>query len=78
MKTDTPSPAKTKLDELEKKIAQLKARKEKILAVASRKDRAKRTRQAIILGSWLMANEPAKVAQIVAGLTRDQDKKAFD
>jgi hypothetical protein len=31
----------------------------------------------VILGGWLLANEPQKVAQIVAGLSREQDKKAF-
>lgn len=63
---------------LELKIKQLKARHAKLLARESSIERAKRTRQAVIIGSWLMANDPQRVQQIIAGLTRDQDKAAFD
>lgn len=63
---------------LELKIKQLKARHAKLLAHENSIERAKRTRQAIIIGSWLMANDPQRVEQIIAGLTRDQDRSAFD
>lgn len=62
---------------IEKKIKQLKAQHAKLLARDSAKERAIRTRKAVIIGTWLIANDPARVAQIVASLTRDQDKAAF-
>jgi pantothenate kinase-related protein Tda10 len=73
----TNSTAQTKAQLIEEKIKQLKAQHAAILAKTNKSERAKRTRQAVILGGWLMANEPQKVAQIVASLTREQDKKAF-
>lgn len=59
------------------KINQLKAQHAKLIARDSAKERAHRTRQAVIIGTWVMANDPALTAKIVAGLTRDQDKLAF-
>jgi hypothetical protein len=73
----TNTTAQTKAQLIEEKIKQLKAQHAAILAKTNKSERAKRTRQAVILGGWLMANEPQKVAQIVAGLSREQDKKAF-
>jgi hypothetical protein len=73
----TNTTAKTKAQLIEEKIKQLKAQHAAILAKTNKSERAKRTRQAVILGGWLLANEPQKVAQIVAGLSREQDKKAF-
>jgi hypothetical protein len=62
---------------IEKKIKQLKAQHSKLIARDSEKERASRTRKAVIIGTWVMANDPALVSKIVAGLTRDQDKLAF-
>lgn len=73
----TNTTAQTKAQLIEEKIKQLKAQHAAILAKTNKSERAKRTRQAVILGGWLLANEPQKVAQIVAGLSREQDKKAF-
>lgn len=73
----TNTTAQTKAQLIEEKIKQLKAQHAAILAKKNKSERAKRTRQAVILGGWLLANEPQKVAQIVAGLSREQDKKAF-
>jgi hypothetical protein len=73
----TNTTAQTKAQLIEEKIKQLKVQHAAILAKTNKSERAKRTRQAVILGGWLLANEPQKVAQIVAGLSREQDKKAF-
>jgi predicted Zn-dependent peptidase len=60
-----------------KRINELKAKYAKLTARDNAKERAIRTRKAVILGAYLMQNEPEKVAEIVAKLTREQDKKAF-
>lgn len=60
-----------------KRINELKAQYTKLTARDNAKERAIRTRKAVILGTYLMQNEPAKVAEIIAKLTREQDKKAF-
>jgi predicted Zn-dependent peptidase len=60
-----------------KKINELKAQYAKLTARDNAKERAIRTRKAVILGAYLMQNEPAKVAEIISKLTREQDKKAF-
>jgi hypothetical protein len=73
----TNTTALTKVQLIEEKIKQLKAQKAAIDAKSSKSERAKRTRKAVIVGMWMMANEPQKVAQIAASLIREQDKKAF-
>jgi predicted Zn-dependent peptidase len=60
-----------------KRINELKAQYAKLTARDNAKERAIRTRKAVILGTYLMQNEPAKVTEIIAKLTREQDKKAF-
>lgn len=60
-----------------KKINELKAQYAKLTARDNAKERAIRTRKAVILGTYLMQNETAKVAEIISKLTREQDKKAF-
>jgi hypothetical protein len=60
-----------------KKINELKAQYAKLTARDNAKERAIRTRKAVILGTYLMQNEPVKVAEIISKLTREQDKKAF-
>jgi vacuolar-type H+-ATPase subunit I/STV1 len=68
----------TKAQEIEKKIKQLKAQHAALKSKENKNERARKTRQTIIIGGWLMANEPEKVNQIIASLTREQDKKAFE
>lgn len=64
--------------ELDEKIRQLQAQKQRIAARDAAERRKRRNRQAIILGGWLMANDPQRVQQIVELLTRPQDRAAFD
>lgn len=66
-----------KIEELDAQIAQLKARKQKLVARESAEARRIRTRQAAILGAWLMANDQAQVERIKAALVRPQDRAAF-
>ena len=69
--------AKT-INDLDKAIQQLKMQKEAILQKQKKDEREQSTRQKIILGSWLLANDPERVESIKAALTRDQDRTAFD
>jgi lipid II:glycine glycyltransferase (peptidoglycan interpeptide bridge formation enzyme) len=75
--TETSTKKHPKLEQIEQKIKQLKAQKAAIDAKSSKLERAKKTRQKIVIGAWIIANEPQKVIQIVASLTREQDRKAF-
>lgn len=61
---------KAQREELDKKIRDLSSKQ----AAA---DRKQKDRQKIIIGAWLMENNPDQVAKIVSLLTRDQDKAAF-
>lgn len=65
------------VSELDAEIEKLKARKAKLVARETSEQRKVRTRQAAILGGWLMAREPAAVERIKALLTRPQDRAAF-
>lgn len=67
----------TALEKLDKKIEQLRKRRLGIVQRETTEQRKLRNRRASILGGWLMANEPAKVAAIVAALQRPQDIAAF-
>ncbi len=67
----------TALEKLDARIEQLRARRTVIVQRETGEQRKLRNRRASILGGWLMANEPAKVAAIVASLTRPQDIAAF-
>lgn len=69
-------PSKTQL--IEQQILQLKNRLSLELARESDAERKLRSRQAIILGTWLMKNEP-KHAHAIANkaLRRTQDRAAF-
>ena len=62
---------------LDKKLDQLRARKAQLLARDGAAMRSARTRQAIILGTWLLAHRPDLVDEVTAQLTRPQDIKAF-
>lgn len=61
---------KAQREELDKKIRELAARDAK-------EKRALETRQKTIIGAWVMQQRPELVQQIIANLTRDQDKAAF-
>ena len=64
--------------ELDEKIRQLQAQKQRIAARDAAERRKRRNRQASILGGWLMVNDPQRVRQIVELLTRPQDRAAFN
>lgn len=61
---------KAQRDELDKKIRQLAAQE-------SKEKRARETRQKTIIGAWVMKERPELVKNIIANLTREQDKAAF-
>lgn len=63
--------------DIDKEIEQLRARRATLVAKESDAERRIRTRQAAILGGWLLANDPALVETIKNKLTRDQDRNAF-
>ena len=69
--------AQRTIAELDKKLEQLKARKAQLLVRESTTQRRLRTRQAIILGGWLLANRPEIVEEVKAQLVRPQDLSAF-
>ena len=68
----------TKAKEIEKKIKQLKSQYAAIKSKENKNYRARKTRQAIILGGWLLANDPDRATEIIKLLTREQDKKTFE
>jgi hypothetical protein len=62
---------------IDRHLEALKARRAQLIARLSAEDRRNRTRQAIILGGWLMTRRPDLVEQIKCELQRTQDRKAF-
>jgi hypothetical protein len=66
-----------KLLEIDKKLAELKALRHQVASREALAQRRERTQRCVILGAWLMANDPSRVEQIVGQLTRDQDRKLF-
>ena len=69
--------AKT-IAEIDAEIQKLKNKKARLAQLETDAQRRKRTRQAAILGGWLMTNDQAAVEKIKARLTRPQDMAAFD
>jgi len=61
---------KAQREELDKKIRELSAKDAK-------EKRALETRQKTIIGAWVLQHRPELVANIIANLTREQDKAAF-
>ena len=59
------------------KLAQLKNQRAQLLARECVAERKRSTRQAIIIGKWLMARKPELVTAISKVLERDQDRSAF-
>lgn len=67
-----------KIQALEQQILQLKNRLTQELARESDAERKRRSRQAIILGTWLLKNQPKHALAIASkALRRDQDRAAF-
>ena len=62
---------------IDRQLEMLKSRRSQLVARATVEQRRLRTRQAIILGTWLMANHPDLVDDIKKQLDRPQDRKAF-
>ena len=62
---------------IDKHLEALKARRAQLVARLSAEDRRHRTRQTIIVGSWLIAHRPDLLEQIKNELQRPQDRKAF-
>jgi len=71
---------KTKIERLqaiEQKLAELLAKKRSIESEQTAAQRRERNHRCVILGAWLVANEPDQVERIKAQLSRAQDRAAF-
>ncbi len=66
-----------RIADIEQHILALKQRKAHLIARDRASERRIRARQAIIVGTWLMANQPETVNMIKARLSRPQDLQAF-
>lgn len=66
------------IESIDLKMHQLKNRRSKLLAKQCDAERKRSTRQAIIIGKWLMARKPELVTAIANVLERTQDRAAFD
>jgi hypothetical protein len=66
-----------RLQTLDQQLAELTATRRAILAECAAGERRLRTRQAAILGGWLMAHDPDAAKRIVQMLKRPQDRAAF-
>lgn len=70
--------AKKTIEDYDKEIRQIQAQRDAIIQRQKKAEREQSTRQKIILGGWLVANDLERVESIKATLTRDQDRAAFD
>ncbi len=59
------------------KLQQLKNRRAQLLAQHDATERKRVTRQAVIIGKWVMAKRPELVSEIASMLERDQDRAVF-
>jgi hypothetical protein len=59
------------------KLQQLKNRRARLLAQHDATERKRITRQAVIIGKWVMAKRPELVSEIASMLKRDQDRAVF-
>lgn len=59
------------------KLQQLKNRRAQLLAQHDANERKRVTRQAVIIGKWVMAKRPELVSEIASMLDRDQDRAVF-
>lgn len=65
------------ISDLNRKLEQLRQRKVQLMAREHTAERRLRTRQAVILGSWMMSHRPAWVEDAKTQLERPQDRAAF-
>lgn len=66
-----------RIQDIDRQLEQLKARRAALLAQDETRERRRRTRMAIILGTWLMSNRPDLVEQVKGQLARPQDRRTF-
>lgn len=69
--------AQQTIAELDKRLEQLRLRKAKLVAREGATQRRIRTRQAVILGAWMLSHRPDWVAEAKSLLDRPQDLAVF-
>lgn len=65
------------IESIDLKLQQLKNRRAQLLAQHDATERKRVTRQAVIIGKWVMAKRPELVSEIASMLERDQDRAVF-
>ena len=65
------------IESIDLKLQQLKNRRSQLLAKQCDVERKRTTRQAIIIGKWIMTKQAVLAAAIPHELERDQDRAAF-
>jgi hypothetical protein len=65
------------IESIDLQMQQLKNERSQLLARKCDKERKLNTRQAIIIGKWLMTRKPELVTAIAKVLERKQDRAAF-
>ena len=65
------------LNDLDAKARRIRERRSKVIGKNKSDDQKLMTKQAIAVGAWLRTNRPEDWNEIVSGLTRTQDRKAF-
>jgi hypothetical protein len=65
------------IESIDLKLQQLKNQRSQLLARKCDKERKRSTRQAIIIGKWIMTKQAVLAAAIAQELERDQDRAAF-
>lgn len=65
------------IESIDLKLQQLKNQRSQLLARQCDKERKRSTRQAIIIGKWIMTRQAVLAAAIAQELERDQDRAAF-
>lgn len=63
--------------ELDRRLDQLRMRKAELVARENATLRRTRTRQAVILGTWMLSNRPEWVEEVKSMLNRPQDLAVF-
>ena len=69
--------AHTNIASIDLKLQQLKNLRAQLLARECIAERKRSTRQAIIIGKWIISRKPELVHAIAKVLERDQDRAAF-
>ena len=65
------------LNDLDAKARRIRERRSKVIGQNKSDDQKLMTKQAIAVRAWLRTNRPEDWNEIVSGLTRTQDRKAF-